>query len=128
MLFLKWILYPNRLIDESQFINRIDAEVILIVDIKKETDRLIKNGLNFKSIRKLITFFWEANLRVIYYKYYNIGHDKLEIYGDRLSIYKIYKKDYNINNYIYNIINYKVLKERKCLHDLVKCDNYTNIS
>ena len=57
MLSLKQILYPNRLIDESQFINRIDTEIVFIIDIKKEADRLVKNGLNFKNIRKLITFF-----------------------------------------------------------------------
>ena len=33
------------------------AEIVFIVDIKKKTDRLIKNGLNFKNIRKLVTFF-----------------------------------------------------------------------
>ena len=103
-------------------------EIIFIVDIKKKTNRLIKNGLNFKSIKKSITFFWEANLRVIYYKYYNIRYDKPEIYEDRPSIYKIYKKDYNINNYIYNIVNYKALKGRRCLHDLVKYRNYININ
>ena len=27
----------------------------------------------------------------------------------------------------YNIINYKALKGRRCLHDLVKYGNYTNI-
>ena len=128
MFFLRWILYPNRLVDENQFINRIGAEIIFIVGIKKKADRLVKNGLNFGSIRKLVTFFQEANLRVICYKYYNIGHDKSEICEDRLLIYKIYKKDYNTNNYIYNIINYKVLKGRRCLYDLVKYGNYINIS
>ena len=108
--------------------NRIGAEIVFIVDIKKKADHLIKNGLNFRNIRKLITFFQEANLRIIYYKYYNIGYDKSEICGDRLFIYKIYKKDYNINNYNHNIINYKALKGRRCLHDLVKCDNYININ
>ena len=93
MLSLKQILYPTRLIDENQSINKISTEIILIIGIKEEADRLIKNGLNFKSIGKLITFFQEANLRVICYKYYNIRHDKLRIYGDKLFIYKIYKKD-----------------------------------
>ena len=57
MFLLRWILHPNRLVDESQSINRIGAEIVFIVDIKKEADRLIKNGLNFESIRKLVTFF-----------------------------------------------------------------------
>ena len=124
----KQILYPNRLIDENQFINRINTEVVFIVGIKKKANRLVKNGLNFRSIRKLITFFWEANLKIICYKYYNIEYDKLEICGNRLLIYKIYEKDYNINNYIYNIVNYKALKKRRCLHDLVKYGNYININ
>ena len=125
---LKWILYPNRLIDESQSINRIGTEIVFIVDIKKEADRLVKNGLNFRSIRKPVTFFWEANLRAICYKCYSIGHDKLGICGDRLFIYKICKKDYNINDHIYNIVNYKALKGRRCLYNLVKCGNYISIS
>ena len=54
---LKWILYSNRLADESQSINRINTEIIFIIDIKKKTDRLIKNGLNFKNIKKSVTFF-----------------------------------------------------------------------
>ena len=41
---------------------------------------------------------------------------------------KIYKKDYNTDNYSYNIVNYKVLKERRCLHDLVKYDKYISIN
>ena len=127
MFFLRWILYPNRLVDESQSINRIGTEIIFIIGIKEEADRLIKNGLNFRSIKKLITFFQEANLRAIYYKYCDIGYDKLEIYGDRLPIYKIYRKDYSINNYSYNIVNYKVLKGRRYLYDLVKYDNYISI-
>ena len=128
MLSSKQILYSNRLADESQSINRINAEVIFIVDIKKETDRLIKNGLNFRSIKKPVTFFQEANLRAICYKYYNIGHDKPGICEDRPPIYKIYKKDYSTNNHSYNIVNYKALKGKRCLHDSVKCGNYTNIS
>ena len=108
--------------------NNTGAKIILIIGIKKKTDRLVKNGLNFKSIRKLVTFFQKANLRVIYYKFYNIGYDKLGICGNRSPIYKIYKKDYDINNYIYNIINQKALKGRRCLHDLVKYDSYININ
>ena len=127
MLSLKQILYSNRLVDESQSINRIGTEIILIVGTKKKADRLIKNGLNFRSIRKLVTFFLKANLRVICYKYCSIRHDKLKICGNRFSIYKIYGKDYNTNNYIYNIVNYKVLKGRRCLYDLIKYGNYINI-
>ena len=128
MLLLKWILYLNRLINESQSINRIGTEIVFIVDVKEKADRLIKNGLNFGNNRKLVTFFQKANLKTICYKYYNIGHDKPGIYEDRLPIYKIYRKDYNINNHSYNIVIYKALKEEKCLHDLVKYDNYINIS
>ena len=128
MLPPRWILHPNRLADESQSMNRIGAEVVLTVGTKEEADRLVKNGLNFGSIRKSVTFFWEANLRAICYKCCSIGHDKLKICEDRLFIYKICEKDYNINNYIYNVINYKALKGRRCLHDLVKCGNYTSIN
>ena len=127
MLPLKQILHPNRLIDENQSINRINTKIIFTVDIKKKADRLIKNGLNFRNIRKPITFFQEANLKAICYKYYNIGYDKPGICGDRPPIYKIYKKDYNINNHIYNVVNYKVLKKRRCLYDLIKYGNYINI-
>ena len=92
MLPPKQILYPNRLVDESQFINKISTEIVLIIDIKIKTNRLIKKELNFRSIKKLVKFFQKTNIRVIYYKYYNIRHDKLGICGNRLSIYKIYKK------------------------------------
>ena len=123
MFSLRQILHPNRLADESQFINKIGAEIILIIDIKEKTDRLIKNGLNFRNIKKPVTFFQETNLRAICYKYCNIRYDKLRIYRNRFSIQR-YKKDYNTNNQIYNIINYKALKERRCLHDFVKCGNH----
>ena len=127
MLFLKWILYPNRLTNESQFINKINTKVIFIVDTKKKTNRLVKNGLNFESIKKPITFFWKANLKTICYKYCNIRYDKSGIYGDRFLIYKIYKKDHNTNNHIYNIINYKASKRKRCLYDLIKYGNYINM-
>ena len=57
MLSLRWVLYSNKLIDKSQFINRIGAELIFIIGIKEKADRLIKKGLNFKNIKKSVTFF-----------------------------------------------------------------------
>ena len=56
-----------------------------------------------------------------------MGHEKPEICGNRLSICEIYGKDYYINNYIYNMLICKVRKKRRCLYDLVKYDNYTNM-
>ena len=57
MLTPRWILYLDRLYIESQLNNRKDVEIIFIIDIKKEADRLIKNGLNFKNIRKSVSYF-----------------------------------------------------------------------
>ena len=95
--------------------------------IKKEVDRLVKNGLNFGNIRKLVLYFWEADPRAIYYKCCRIRHEKLKVYEDRPPIYEICGKDYYINNYTYNIITYKDKKEKRCLHDLIKCENYISI-
>ena len=96
--------------------------------IKEEADRLIKNRLNFRNIRKLVLYFQEADPRVIYYKYYGIRYEKLEIYGDKPSIYEIYGKNYYINNHTYNIIIYKNKKKKRCLYDLIKYGNYININ
>ena len=98
------------------------------MDIKKKTDRLIKNGLNFRYIRKSVLYFQEANPRIIYYRCCGIGHEKPKIYENKPPIYKIYEKDYYTNNHIYNILTYKVRKRRRYLHDLVKYDNYININ
>ena len=65
--------------------------------------------------------------RIICYRYCKIGYEKSEVCEDRLFIYKICEKDYYTNNYTYNILIYKVRKKR-CLYDLVKYGNYTNIS
>ena len=81
--------------------------MVLTVNTKKKAKRFVRNGLNFGLIRKSVVYFWEADLKTIYYKYCDIGHDKLSIYRDRLLIYIIYGRDYNINNYKYNIITYK---------------------
>ena len=96
--------------------------------IKEEIDRLVKNGLNFGYIKKLILYFWEADFKTIYYKYCKIGHEKPKIYENRFFIYKIYGRDHHTNNYIYNILIYKARKKRRYLYDLVKYDNYTNIN
>ena len=57
MLTSRWILYPDRLYVESQLNNRKGVEIVLIIGIKKETDRLIKNRLNFRNIKKLVLYF-----------------------------------------------------------------------
>ena len=57
-----------------------------------------------------------------------MGHELPKIYGNKPFIYEIYGRDHHTNNHIYNILTYKVRKERRCLYDLIKCDNYINIS
>ena len=56
-----------------------------------------------------------------------MGHKKPEVCGDRLLICEICGRDYHINDYICNILIYKARKERRCLYDLVKCDNYISM-
>ena len=53
----RWILHPDRLYIESQSNNKKSVEIVLTVGTKKEADRLVKNGLNFKNIRKLVLYF-----------------------------------------------------------------------
>ena len=50
-------MYPERLFKESQSKNRKGAEVVFTMDIKEEADRLVKNGLNFRYIRKSVLYF-----------------------------------------------------------------------
>ena len=50
-------MYFERLFKENQSKNRKKAEIVLIINIKKEADRLIKNGLNFRHIRKSVLYF-----------------------------------------------------------------------
>ena len=57
MLTPRWILYFNRLYVESQLNNRKSVEIVLILGIKEEADRLVKNGFNFRNIRKLVLYF-----------------------------------------------------------------------
>ena len=57
MLIPRWILHPDRLYIESQLNNRKGVEIIFIVGIKEEADRLIKNRLNFRNIRKSVLYF-----------------------------------------------------------------------
>ena len=57
MLISRWILHPDRLYVESQLNNRKGAEIVLIMGTKKETDRLIKNRLNFRNIKKSVLYF-----------------------------------------------------------------------
>ena len=57
MLTPRWILYPDRLYAENQLNNRKGVTIVLIVGIKKKVDRLIKNRLNFRNIRKLVLYF-----------------------------------------------------------------------
>ena len=56
-----------------------------------------------------------------------MGHEKPKACGDKPPIYEICGRDYHTNNYTCNILTYKARKERRCLHDLVKCGNYINI-
>ena len=53
----RWILHPDRLYVENQLNNKKDVEIIFIIGIKKEADRLIKNRLNFRNIKKLVSYF-----------------------------------------------------------------------
>ena len=121
-------MYLERLLKESQSKNRKGVKVILTMSTKEEADRLVKNGLNFKYIRKSVLYFWEADPRAICYKYCRIGYEKPKICGDRLFIYKIYGRDYYTNKYIYNILIHKARKGKRCLYELVKCGNYTSIN
>ena len=57
MLIPRWILHPDRLYIESQLNNRKGVEIVLILGTKEEADRLVKNGLNFGNIRKLVLYF-----------------------------------------------------------------------
>ena len=57
MFIPRWILHPDRLYVESQLNNRKDVEIVFIVGTKEEADRLVKNGLNFRNIRKLVLYF-----------------------------------------------------------------------
>ena len=57
MFISRWIIYLERLFKESQSKNRKRVEVIFIMGIKEEIDRLIKNGLNFGYIRKSVLYF-----------------------------------------------------------------------
>ena len=107
MLIPRQIINLNKLYEENQLIDRKDAEVIFIVNIKEKAERFIRSGLNFGLIRKSVVYFWEADFRTICYKCCDIGHDKLDICKDRLLICIIYGKDYNINDYKYNIMIYK---------------------
>ena len=128
MLIPRQILYLDRLYIRNQLNNKKDVKIIFIIGTKKEADRLIKNRLNFRNIRKLVLFFQKTDPRAIYYKYYEIRYEKPEIYGDKPLIYKICGKDYYTNNYTYNIIIYKDKKKRRCLYDLIKYGNYININ
>ena len=127
MLTPRWILYPARLYTESQLNNRKSVEIVLIVGTKEEADYLVKNRLNFRNIRKSVLYFQEADPRAICYKYYEIRYEKSEAYGDRPLIYEIDGKDYHTNNHTYNKIIYKNKKRKRCLHDLIKYENYINI-
>ena len=127
MLIPRQIMYLERLFKESQSKNKKRVKVVFTMGIKEEVDRLVKNGLNFGYIRKSVLYFQKADLRTICYRCCEMGHEKPEICGNRLFIYKICGKDYYTNNYTYNILIYKARKKRRCLYDLVKCDNYISM-
>ena len=48
---------PERLLKKSQSKNRKGVEIVFIMNIKEKADRLVKNGLNFGYIRKLVLYF-----------------------------------------------------------------------
>ena len=100
-------MYLKRLFKESQSKNRKRVKVVLTVSIKKKTDRLIKNDLNFRYIRKSVLYFFKIDFRVICYRCCKIRHEKPKACGNRFSIYKIYEKNYYTNDYTYNILTYK---------------------
>ena len=50
-------MYPERLLKESQSKNRKGVKVIFIMGTKEKVDRLVKNGLNFRHIRKSVLYF-----------------------------------------------------------------------
>ena len=106
--------------------NRIGAEIILIIIMKEEADRLIRHGLNFGNVQKLVTQYWEANLRVVYYKCYRIRHDKPGVYRDRPLIYIIYGRGYSTNDHTYSMISYRAPKGRRYIYDLIKYGNCTS--
>ena len=118
----------DRLYIENQSNNKKGVKIVFIINIKKETDRLVKNRLNFRNIRKLVLYFWKADLRTVYYKYCGIRHEKPEACENKSFIYEICEKDHHTNNYTCNMIIYKNKNKIKYLHDLVKYENYTNIS
>ena len=57
MFISRWILYSDRLYIESQLNNKKGVEIVFIMGIKEEADRLIKNRLNFRNIRKSVLYF-----------------------------------------------------------------------
>ena len=124
----RWIIHLERLLKESQSKNRKRVKIVFNISTKKKVDHLIKNDLNFKHIKKLVLYFQKTDPRIIYYRCYKIRHEKPKTCGDRLSIYKICGRDHHTNNYIYNILTYKARKKRRYLYDLIKYDNYINIS
>ena len=56
-----------------------------------------------------------------------MGHEKPEACGDRPPIYKICGRDHHTDNHTCNMLTCKARKRKRCLHDSVKCGNYTSI-
>ena len=50
-------MHPERLFEENQSKNRKGVKIILIMGTKEKADRLVKNDLNFRYIRKLVLYF-----------------------------------------------------------------------
>ena len=53
----RWIVYSERLFEESQSKNRKGVEVVFTINTKEKVDRLVKNGLNFRYIKKSVLYF-----------------------------------------------------------------------
>ena len=57
ILIPRWILHLNRLYAESQLNNKKGVKIVFTLGTKEEADRLVKNRLNFRNIRKLVLYF-----------------------------------------------------------------------
>ena len=118
-----WIVHPERLMEERQYMNRIGAEVVLTVATKEEADRLLRSGLNFGNVRKPVTQYWEANPRTLCFKCCGVGHEKPGACGDRPQMCAVCGRGHITDDHTCSVTAYRALRGRRCLHDSVKCGN-----
>ena len=50
-------MHPEKLFKKNQSKNKKKVKIIFIISIKEKIDLLIKNGLNFKYIKKSVLYF-----------------------------------------------------------------------